>query len=619
MKPARREFVLSLLVLSSSAVLLRQTSATSFAQDGTDVTPTEVNDRTYYKTGGGTVQPLRIAAAERDPFFSKQLTPSGDSFSGYLVDVVEEISRTVPFQVEWVVVDKDEADGRRKNGNSWAELTGKLFNGVANVSVLPIDSANLTQSRRFSYSHPFLKSTLSLLARAPEIPSDHRPWLLENLLNASDHSRLGFGVTSEGVAYQLKTSNSSLYKQIWNDRSPSEIVVPLEDGLRKVRQGDFLLIMESNEADYHASREPCNLLAHDQFTHETGYVFATRRNTSLVGLLNDALERLRQGDFFAGLYRKWWNTDDCTLRRGETERDDRDLDMERIFFTSPIKFFKSKDTLDSPRSGSFVTAQSTQPDVDPEDFDRGPDLFEEFRHGRLNTIAEQTTRLANVEWHQRSDRTTHPPPPLPSTSGVPSFEVRVQTDPEFNRKSRRRSRRPKQTPTTMSLRTQVPQSWTSPRRDFEAQSPIPRTERTRISPSHSRWSDGSFRDTIQSSDHYIASNNAATPVQSRTTKSSRDFAKDFEWVFVTEQPRSDEEFDYESDDYDDDVYHEQRITVRIIEAKQKDPIKVLNSKDTGKSSRKSSEKSSSSKIEFSSVLTVAVVSVFLLITRRFSL
>src|SRR6218665_1525948 len=66
-----------------------------------------------------------------DPFFSKQWTPSGEGYTGYLVDVVEEMSRIIPFPFEWVVVDKEEANGsRRKNGNRWTELTGKLLNGV---------------------------------------------------------------------------------------------------------------------------------------------------------------------------------------------------------------------------------------------------------------------------------------------------------------------------------------------------------------------------------------------------------------------------------------------------------------------------------------------------------
>lgn len=505
---------------------------------------------------------------------------------------------------------------------------------MANVSVLSVESAaNHLQNRRFVITQPFLKSTLSLLVRAGNFPSDTpRPLQLENLLNVSNQSRLGFSVTSEAVAHQLRTYNSSLYQQIWGDRSPSEVVVPLEEGLRKVRQGNFVLLVESTEAVYYSSREPCDLLAHDQFIHETGYVFATRRNASLlVGLLNDAIDRLREGDFFPDLYRKWWDTDECG--RGETGRDDdRDLDMERIFFTSPIKFFKpQEDVGGSPRSGSFVTVQSTQPEVDrrdrPDTVSRRPDSMEGFR---WNTIVERTTRAADVEWHRKRDRVTHPPPPHPTQPEDPGFEAGVQTDSEFSRRSQRRSRRPKQTLTTVPLRSQGASSRISPRVDIEAQSPVPRTERTRESPSRAReWSEVSVNDgrdvAVQSSRHQKAGYTIATPVPPRTTKSSRDFARDFDWVFVTEQPRLEDEFDYESDDYDDDddVYHEQRMTVKVVGTKPKDPVRVSSNKDTvakpdPKSSRNSSGNSSSCRNELErSVLILIVASVCLQMSIRF--
>lgn len=51
-----------------------------------------------------------------------------------------------------------------------------------------------------------------------------------------------------------------------------------------------------------------------------------RLNASLVELLNDALERLWEEDFFADLYRKCWDTNESNLGRGETNVETEKID-----------------------------------------------------------------------------------------------------------------------------------------------------------------------------------------------------------------------------------------------------------------------------------------------------
>jgi len=176
---------------------------------------------------------------------------------------------------------------------------------------------------------------------------------LDEAINRTSPNDVTFGVTANSrVEEVLRHSNVSLFKQLWHriqHASPSgpSIVRDVTDALRRVRRrGDggrrFVLVTESLEAAYLASKEPCDLVALDQFLPVVDYsLFVIKQESSspLLGRLNAALRELERRNVLSDLLHKWLSTDFCRPREGALHHGgrDRQVDTDRIFFTSPYQ------------------------------------------------------------------------------------------------------------------------------------------------------------------------------------------------------------------------------------------------------------------------------------------
>ena len=163
-----------------------------------------------------------------------------------------------------------------------------------------------------SYTKPFLHSTLSLLTRAPSSNDDIPIFLWEDLLNQTTYK---YGVLrGSHLEKELKRSRDHVTRKIWeNIRSKRRryLLPSIEEGITRVRNGNFAFILPSTYATYISSKAPCDLMALDQFMFITNYMFAVRRGNTLVSNLDKALFKLQQDGVLQMLFHKWWNTGDC--------------------------------------------------------------------------------------------------------------------------------------------------------------------------------------------------------------------------------------------------------------------------------------------------------------------
>ncbi len=58
----------------------------------------------------------------------RSLTPRGEQFEGYMVDLVSQIAAAADFRFEWVI---KEDLGRRRGRNQWTGVIGALLGGVS--------------------------------------------------------------------------------------------------------------------------------------------------------------------------------------------------------------------------------------------------------------------------------------------------------------------------------------------------------------------------------------------------------------------------------------------------------------------------------------------------------
>ena len=161
------------------------------------------------------------------------------------------------------------------------------------------------------------------------------------------------GVLKKGrVRKTIKKSKQPLYKDVWAriQASGNNVVRNMEDGLERIRSGNFALIVESTDAAYISSKPPCDLLSLDQFLSIAHYAFAFKKGNPLRQEFDDAIQKMQQEGELQKLFHKWWNSDHCmdiADSDGFGPSNNRSdvvypmagphLDSDRIFITSPYE------------------------------------------------------------------------------------------------------------------------------------------------------------------------------------------------------------------------------------------------------------------------------------------
>merc|ERR1712004_224958 len=166
----------------------------------------------------------------------------------------------------------------------------------------------ITDTRRDAliFSDPFMEVPLTLFTQKMN--------QVDSLQDAITHPSLKIGVLEGGrISDNLQSSTVSPYTDLWGriaSTEPKAFVGSIKEGVQRVTEGNFSLIMELPAAEY-LSADNCDLTTNLQFSFEGEkdvYAFGISKTLPInkVADINEALKQLMDSGFISELKAKWW-------------------------------------------------------------------------------------------------------------------------------------------------------------------------------------------------------------------------------------------------------------------------------------------------------------------------
>jgi len=168
---------------------------------------------------------------------------------------------------------------------------------------------------------PFMTFGLSILMRKGDVTSN-----ISNMIDLSRQETIKYGIVGGGntASFFRDPGRGDDLFRMWNAMNSHQDVSFLESveaGVRRVRESTdsnpFAFIGEKYMLEYHASREPCDLIAvcGDVEDYDGEYHLAVSSNDvedDIRNQLADALQHLNDSGRLEELYKKWWiERDQC--------------------------------------------------------------------------------------------------------------------------------------------------------------------------------------------------------------------------------------------------------------------------------------------------------------------
>jgi len=134
---------------------------------------------------------------------------------------------------------------------------------------------------------------------------------------------IAYGTLSGGSTMTFfRDSKIPTYKKMWDymeDKRPSVFVRNYDEGVKRVRKGNYAFLMESTMLDYVVQRD-CNLTQIGGLLDSKGYGIATPKGSKWRDPLSLAILELQEKGTIQMLYNKWWkNTGDVCTRQDKSK------------------------------------------------------------------------------------------------------------------------------------------------------------------------------------------------------------------------------------------------------------------------------------------------------------
>lgn len=258
---------------------------------------------------------LRVSTVILEPYIivkypDKEL---GDPtrYEGYIVDLMNEISHLLGFQYRIIPVESG-SFGYRNTAGNWDGLVGELTNKRADIAAAPLFITS-HRSEVVDFTRPFLHVSATLLTKKPLKGVENIIEMPEDLLL---NPNIKFGTLNSGIIIrEFRFSNNSVNRKIWEHmrkNSPNSFTKSNEEGIKKVRNGNYVYILPNTIGDYITHREPCDLVTHSKFLMNRGYGLAVQKGSALLPRLDKIISLLEMNGFLHRLYQKWWiDTSQC--------------------------------------------------------------------------------------------------------------------------------------------------------------------------------------------------------------------------------------------------------------------------------------------------------------------
>ena len=163
------------------------------------------------------------------------------------------------------------------------------------------------RSKVVDFSLPFLTVQATVLLRKPPIG---QPLRIKTVTDLIDQSEIKYGTLNTGLLlWSFRNTNDSALKLIYRKMTrfyPSVFTETNEEGIQRVRDEKFAYILPNAIGEYISQKSPCDLTTVDKFLLNRGFGLIVEKNSPLLTILNNALQKLKDNGFIDRIYYKWW-------------------------------------------------------------------------------------------------------------------------------------------------------------------------------------------------------------------------------------------------------------------------------------------------------------------------
>jgi len=245
-----------------------------------------------------------VTSLETKPYLSSTVAnpTKNEDYEGYIPDLLAKIRAKLNQNYKLQIV-ADRLYGSETRG-VWNGMIGEVKDGKADVAAAPITVSD-NRKNVVDFTKPFMTFSTVFVVRKPANGSQE----FKTLHDLISQPGMKFGVLQHGTTEQFisQSPNQDLA------RLNIEHVRTQEEGIERVRGGNFAFIIEAITAEYWTRKAPCDLVEvkiNDSDLKAREYAFAAKKNAGYTTKLNQAMDELRASGELEELKRKWWK-DEC--------------------------------------------------------------------------------------------------------------------------------------------------------------------------------------------------------------------------------------------------------------------------------------------------------------------
>ncbi|XP_069959651.1 glutamate receptor ionotropic, kainate 2 isoform X4 [Cherax quadricarinatus] len=149
---------------------------------------------------------------------------------------------------------------------------------------------------------------------------------IESAEDLAEQSEIEYGTLEGGSTMAFfRDSKIETYQKMWRymeSKRPSVFVPTIEDGVKRVLQGNYAFLMESTMLDYTIQRN-CNLTQVGGLLNSNSYGIATPIGSPWRDKISLAILELQEKGVIQMLYSKWWKNTGDVCNRDEKNKDSK--------------------------------------------------------------------------------------------------------------------------------------------------------------------------------------------------------------------------------------------------------------------------------------------------------
>lgn len=155
---------------------------------------------------------------------------------------------------------------------------------------------------------------------------------IESAEDLARQSKIKYGTTEGGSTLEFfKTSSNPTYVQMYNvmESADPPVWAKIEEGERRVLQGDYAYLSESSSIEYRVERN-CDLMQVGNWLDSKGYGIGLPKGSELTDDVSREIIKLQEEQKIQSMYDKWWKQKKAVDCSGGTTKTTNPLTMENV-------------------------------------------------------------------------------------------------------------------------------------------------------------------------------------------------------------------------------------------------------------------------------------------------